>query len=198
MNLGDVAEQLINPTEYELKQMADEAHPEARPGGQEAIQMAQGWILQVVADDSRPPLQAVYYAYEGDQRDRCDIVRVRYAIAENGIEIAQTFCVISIVIDWPKPDESSLLEHVLRVGRQLLKEPQRLNFEVSAEESGIIIGKQSTQQLPTGHKDFIDHLRWWSDGVRVGFVTLKKGKRPGRAVMSWAKELNLNWFSLCE
>jgi hypothetical protein len=124
------------------------------------------------------------------------MVRSRYVWAGRQVDVAQTFCVFSVTIAWPKPSDEAMTDFIQKVGRTLLADSLRFVPQAKDTVGDTVFGNQTPTMPPPQNPDYIDHMRWWCDGTRVGFVTLKVERTPGRAVMSWVRELNLVWFGL--
>ncbi len=196
MPFDNVSAQLVSLTKTEEDALTAGTTPGRAPGQKEAVEIATSWIDQIMVDSAQPPGDARYIAFAGDRQNRCDIVRVRYQWAGKQIDIGQTFCLISITLDWPKPPDQPTLEFVKKVAAAVLTESLRFEPQQTETHDGLTLGIQTQPPTAPDHSDHIDHLHWWCDGRQIGFVTLKVQASPGRAVMSWAKELNLSWFDL--
>jgi hypothetical protein len=167
--------------------------PEAN-GERVAIQMAKSWIGNILRPEYQPPQDAVFVAIPREA-GLCDVVRVRYLVRGERIEVAQTFSMFSVSVEQTGPavpaKAASQPEHLARL---LLAVPD-IGFTEPATLGGFSYAKQKAKYDPFAC-DWWELLRWWSEGNSAGFVTVKTTKAPHKAVVGPGEETNTRWFDL--
>lgn len=194
--LPELVNELTNPTGEILEIMDRGTMPPLKPEISNAITIARGWIEQLLTEACHPPEDALFIPFSGDGKNTYDVIRVHYPVKNRDIQIAQTFSIISVVVQWPLPKDKTAEEHVQEVIAFVLNDTQRLNLEFHQLNDTLLMALQKISDPPPEYMNYMDHLIVWTDNYRIGIATLKKGERPGRAIMSWKKGFNLSWFSL--
>jgi hypothetical protein len=197
MMLDDTVYQLINVSDAERKIMKDIPPNEKLPHEQQkAITITKAWADQILNPLYRPSEANRFFPITGDEKQKCDIVRCEYSVLNTNIMMSQSFCVFAIVIDRRISSDRPLIEQVTEVARTVLLEPQRIKLRITSKNEEMCIGEQESPAADSAQSDFIDNLRFWTNGKKIALFTLKKTKQPSRAMITWVKEFNLSWFSL--
>ena len=150
-----------------------------------AIQIAKSWTGVILNPAFLPPEEAAYVASYADP-DPFDVLRVWYPTRYGEVLIAQTFCVFSLSMQGGPHDVNA-------IAKQIFQQKDRIRLKTSGTEGGVSYGEQPAP-AEERHRDWVGHLRWWTDGETLSFLTLKKSESPGKAMMGWGAELNRHWF----
>jgi len=178
---------MVNEVARELLKRQKAPAPVAPlPGAEEtAIQIAQSWTGIILNPAFAPPREAVYVPFHAET-GKFDILRVWYPTRLGEVLIAQTFCAFSVVMQGGPRD-------VNVIAKQIFQQKDRIRLKTSGADGAVSYGEQPAPAAET-HRDWMGHLRWWTDGETLGFVTLKTSETPGRAMMGWDAEINRYWF----
>ncbi len=154
-------------------------------GEKTAIQVAKSWTGVILSPAFQPPEESAYIPFRVDASS-FDILRVRFPTRYGEVLIAQTFCVFSVVMEGGPRDVNAL-------AKGIFNQKDRIRLKVTGTEGGVSYGQQPAPPEER-HRDWMDHLRWWTDGDTLGFLTLKQAETLGKAMMGWGVELNRDWF----
>jgi hypothetical protein len=197
MVLDEVSSQLITLSDSEEKNMAAASGQAVYTKEKEtAINIARAWTENVLNPIFRPPKESELIPFDGDGKQQCDIIRARYSVLQSKVMMAQSFCLFAIVIDHSFSTDKPLLNQVTDLAKKVFLEPQRIVLKMSHQGGSESSGEQQAIEDESISPDFIDHLKFWTDGKKVLFVTLKVTRHPSRAVMAWPKGFNISWFNL--
>ena len=185
--------ELSDPSTEVLSAIDRGAVPDGGPGSKDAVTIAAAWIEQLLAEEYQPPKDLPYFALRGDGKQKCDVVRIHFPAQDRDIQVAQTFCIFAATVRWPTPDGVKPEQHMVDVARRIMQDSERIDLAEPVTTGRFVFACQKEDEEKES-LDFIDHLLIWTDGYRVGIATLKKQQPPGRAVMSWQRGFNLNWF----
>lgn len=197
--LGTVVGQLL---EYQYR-FVPRSHQ--RKGETSASVSARGWVESIVSGEFQPKGD-VGEGFHSGGPDSCDAVQVRYPVVgdlgEIDLRISQTVFVITVSAKpkvWPSNWKNDPERAASELGHRIFIQPERLRLRRVRDLSGLSWGEQI---IPPGklpdQKDWLDTLRWWSDGSEVGFTVLKR-TGPGQAAkISSDLQPNQVWFEMFE
>jgi hypothetical protein len=170
------------------------ANPGQRPddaGAGVAIDMAKGWIGNILTEEFQPPADAAFAAIPAEA-GVCDVVRAAWRAGGLDLEVAQTFSMFNVSIkNTPEKTNPAAAE---RLAKRLLTAAV-IAFDPEGEEAGFAYGKQHAPCNPL-QCDWMELLRWWSTASNAGFLTVKTTKSKERAVVSPDEDHNRIWFDL--
>lgn len=179
--------------------------PQRTLGQTRAFASASGWIDSILNVPFQPGADAKEAVHEKTS-DSCDAVQIHYRVDDpNGAVQLRFIQTVYLVVVLARPDNP--LEEftkqpeaaVTAVAKRLFNSSDRLNFRVLKKQQGLVIGEQiMTPEVARKGTDWLDTIRWWSDGQAFGFAMMKN-TGPGQAFKtSWDLEPNQVWFQMYE
>ena len=162
------------------------------PGADQALDMTKAWVRNILRKEYQPPQETVYLPIPRET-GLCDVVRANYQSGGLELEIAQTFSMFNVTVKHlevkPTEDSAARAERVAK----LLLNVSVISFQTVGTDGAFVYGKQKAPYDPF-ECDWSEILRWWCEGDRVGFITVKTTKGPARAVVGPGEESNVRWF----
>jgi hypothetical protein len=195
---NDVGLQLIYPP-AESRAALEEAVPGLNvwpevPGSAGALKLAQSWLRIILRDGFHPPLDAVFVPFPRES-GACDVMRTVYQADGLDLEIAQTFCLFNVTIKHFAAKSGEKNRARAERAAMLLLNTKAAAFQTIETVKVFEYGKQLAPYDPFD-SDWLELLRWWCEGDRVGFLTVKTHKGLEMSVVGPGKELNTRWFDL--
>lgn len=192
----DVGMQLISPPQASNALLLNPPRVSGEawniPGAGQAIELARAWSRIVLREECQPPSEAIYIPFPREA-GLCDAVRVSYQSEGMDLDVAQTFSMLSIAIkDFPARLAEPDATRAERAAAALLK-TDAIAFQAVGTEGAFKYGKQRAPYDPFVC-DWFELMRWWCEGSRVGFITIKATKEPVAEVLGPGKERNIRWF----
>jgi len=190
-HFGPVASQLF---EYEYQASAE---PQRTPGQGKALVSARGWIESVLSERFQPSSEPAVFTHAADS-GTCDAVQHRYTVSTGSgdfnIYVSQTVFLVGIAV---APVAAPANTDLAAIARSLFQQPDRLNLITGKQTAEGAMGHQGAAARP-GAKDWIDSIRWWTDGRMALFTLLKLTGANAGAKASDSLEANRFWFQMFE
>jgi hypothetical protein len=166
-------------------------------GATYALEQAKSWLNTTLRVPFRPSAKVSFTAFpmEGGV---CDVVRAKYIATGYEFETAQSRHMLSIKIlkaagDAGKTDE----ENATRAAQAVFSLGGKIRFKTAGAFKQGHYGMQDTQlagRMDAEWPHWLDSLRWWKDGDKIGFLLLKATGGPSREPISVRQEDNSHWF----
>jgi hypothetical protein len=197
--LGPVVGQLL---EYQYQAVP---RAEQEKGQANASSSARGWIESVVNSSSQPD-ENVLAGFHSGAQGTCDAVEFRYAVGEDSgrldLRIDQTIFVLTLsatprvgLSEWKGDAEQAASE----LARRLFVQSDRWRLQRVKTVGALSFGEQIIPPTkPSDQIDWLDTVRWWSDGTGVGFAVLKRTGAGQAYKASWDLQPNRVWFAMFE
>ncbi|NOT58044.1 MAG: hypothetical protein HOP18_25855 [Deltaproteobacteria bacterium] len=171
--------------------------PPVPPNAQFSLTSAKSWVKELLQDAYHPPDDTPFVAFPLEN-DLCDVIRAVYKVRGSEIEIAQSRYLISVTVRGFRGAAGATGKaRAEEVARQLFTLGNAMHFEKAGSFRSGVWGKQGTS--PSGPIDrdwphWADKIRWWTDALDVGFITLKAAGGPTKAPIAPIEAMNKNWF----
>jgi hypothetical protein len=168
------------------------------PGSSEVLIEAKSWASELFREDFKPsgPVALLPIGAEGG---RYDVVRFSYARGPITIEVAQTRHVIAVRLRGLNVDRREpVARQAAKVASLVLKLTPPIEFEnIAPLGEGSCATRVQTQEMRRRHSwpSWRGELRFWTDNVDVGFVTLKAGGEMSQQFISPDASENAKWFA---
>jgi hypothetical protein len=166
-------------------------------GVSDAIQVASQWLQEIFKELWWPDASIRHLVHHGNGVS-CDAVKIDYRAGDSAgpltITVYQTLFHIVVTVGIDPADKPN----PLRFGRRLFNQADRLRLMVSSREGTRAMGYQDSTDVPYRDCDWLDTMKWWSDGNLMGFEMLKRTGPGQGTVVRPELEANLKWFARFE
>jgi len=197
--LGTVVGQLL---EYQFQPVPQS---QQRKGQRSAATSAKGWVESIIVDSFQPH-ENVPAGFHNRDQGTCDAVEFHYYVGVGAgqldLRIRQTIFVLNISVKpkvWHSTWQGRPERAATELSSRLFLHPDRLNLRRIKASSALTFGDQIISAAKSSDEiDWLDTLRWWSDGTEVGFTVLKRTGAGQAYVTSLDLQPNQVWFDMFE
>jgi hypothetical protein len=192
--VGLVVNQLLN---YDYQEIPLEHYTE---GQKKAFVSSKQWLESVFVAEFQPKMNVVEMIHRRD-KNTCDATLVKYEVDGYEIQVSQTIFIISILVvskNTPSTKDGDIEQMVTSLAQKLFQYPERLKLTVKSKKNGVSFGNQTIEKGKISKEhDWLDTIRWWSDGKQISFIMLKLIPYQA-AVISTDLNPNQIWFERFE